>query len=161
MVELQNPRVIWNIIWVSLDVWKLQHEWGSWCLWILCGMNGVFARVLVIAELWQKLSVIWNRILCYSGCLKAATIWVRITVSLDMLRDECCVCKSSFVLQIAQQSLYDMVIWLSLSLSLSLSLLQLPLSLPLFCLFVCLLLSPICESLFVQPQDLNRCTNSC
>jgi hypothetical protein len=28
-------------------------------------------------------------------------------------------------------------------------------------LFVCLLLSPICESLFVQPQDLNRYTNSC
>jgi len=135
MVELQNPSVIWNIIWVSLDVWKLQHEWGSWCLWILCGMNGVFARVLVIAELWQKLSVIWNRILCYSGCLKGATIWVRITVSLDMLRDECCLHKSSFVLQIAQQSLYDMVIWFSFSLSLSL--LQLPLSLPLFCLFVC------------------------
>jgi hypothetical protein len=157
MVELQNTSVIWNIIWVSLDVWKLQHEWGSWCLWILCGMNGVFARVLVIAELWQKLSVIWNRILCYSGCLKGATIWVRITVSLDMLRDECCVCKSSFVLQIAQHSLYDMVIWFSLSVSLSSAIAFVP---PSF-LFVCLLLSPICESLLVQPQDLNRCTNSC
>jgi hypothetical protein len=154
MVELQNTSVIWNIIWVSLDVWKLQHEWGSWCLRILCGMNGVFATVLVIAELWQKL-VIWNRILCYSGCLKGATIWVRITVSLDMLRDECCVCKSSFVLQIAQHSLYDMVIWFSLSLSSAIAFVP-----PSF-LFVCLLLSPICESLLVQPQDLNRCTNSC